>query len=53
MKPVSVVEIYTTKFSHSLFLLKIKENLMSIEKCIAMNPEKIIDSGTLTQSFYT
>ena len=32
MKPVSVVEVYTTKFSYSLSLLKIYENLMSIEK---------------------
>ena len=32
MKPVSVVEVYTTKFSHSLFLLKILENLISVEK---------------------
>ena len=27
MKPVSVVEVYTTKFSHSLFLLKTQKNL--------------------------
>ena len=32
MKHVIVVEVYTTKFFHSLFLLKIYENLMSIEK---------------------
>ena len=32
MSLVSVVEVYTTKFSHCLFLLKIYENLMSIEK---------------------
>ena len=32
MKPVSVIEVYTTKISHSLFLLKFEENLMSIEK---------------------
>ena len=32
MKPVSAVEFYTTKISDSLFLLKIWENLMSIEQ---------------------
>ena len=33
MKPVSVVKVDLTKFPHSLFfLLKIWENLMSIEK---------------------
>ena len=31
MKPVSVVEVYTAKFSNSLFSLKIKESLI-IEK---------------------
>ena len=39
MESVRVVEVYTTKFSHSLFLLKIQENLMSVEKCIAVNPK--------------
>ena len=32
MKPISVVDAYTTKFSHSLFLKNISEILMSIEK---------------------
>ena len=36
VKSVSVVEIYTTKFSYSLFLLKILE---IIEIMYAMNPE--------------
>ena len=40
MKPVSVVEVYTTKFSHSLFLLKIKENSMSIEKMYSNESRK-------------
>ena len=32
MKPIGVVEVYTTKISYSLFLLKIWENLMPILK---------------------
>ena len=43
MKPASVIEVYTTKFSHSLLLLKISENLMSIEQCIAVNQQLIIE----------
>ena len=31
---------YTTKFSHSLFLPKIQENLMFVKKCTGMNTEK-------------
>ena len=33
MKLVSAGEVDTTKFSHSLFLLKIWEDLLSIENC--------------------
>ena len=32
MKPIGVVEAYTTKIFYSLFLLKIWENLMPILK---------------------
>ena len=32
MKPVSLVKVYTTKLSYSLFLLKILGNFMSSEK---------------------
>ena len=40
MKSVSVVEVNTTKILHSLFLLKIEENLMFIEKkSIPVNPK--------------
>ena len=40
MKPVSLIKVYTTKFSYSLFLLKIKENLMSIEKIFCNESQK-------------
>ena len=32
MEHVSAVEVYTTKFSHSMFLLRIWENFMPTEK---------------------
>ena len=40
MKPVSAVEIYAIKFSHSLILLKIWENFMSIEKMRSNKSQK-------------
>ena len=47
MRPVSVVEVYTTKFSYSLSLLKIYENLMSIEKMYCNESQKSLSQQLL------
>ena len=52
MKHVSVVEVYTTKFSHSLFLLKIEENLMSVEKMYCNGSGKSLTPQLLFEVFY-
>ena len=47
MKPESVVEVYTTKFSHCLLLLKIKENFRSIEKMYCSETRKSLSQPLL------
>ena len=47
VKPVSVVEIYAIKFSHSLILLKIWENFMSIEKMRSNKSQKSLSQQLL------
>ena len=47
MKPVSVVEKYITKVSHSLFLLKTEEKLMSIEKMSCNESQKALSKQIL------
>ena len=39
MKRVSVVEIYTTKFSRGLFYGEFRNTWCLLKKCIAMNPK--------------
>ena len=47
MKPVSVVEVYTSKFCDSFFLLKVWENVMSVEKIYCNKSRKSLSQQLL------
>ena len=49
MKHESAVELYTTKFSYSISLLKIKESLMSIEKMYFNDSQKSLSQQLLVE----
>ena len=51
MKPVDVLEVYTTKISYSLFLLKNLENLMIIEKMYCSESQKSLSQQILFEFF--
>ena len=46
MKYVNVVEVYTSKFSHSMFLLKI---LCLLKKCILSESQKSLSQQLLVE----
>ena len=50
---MSVADVYTTKFSHSLLLLKTYENLVSIEKMYCNESQKSFSQQLLFDGFET
>ena len=52
MKPVSFVEVYGTEFSHSLFLLKISEKLMSVENMYCNESRKVLSQQVFLKFLY-
>ena len=52
MKPACVVEVYTTKFSHSLFYWKFRKTWFLLKKNVSQWIPKISESKTFVLSYF-